>query len=164
MTCSRGRGDRTAPQQRGLVVWRDPDSNWGHHDFQSCVGYSRNRLSSVVLDGRPGMLVPGITMRMARAVAGTYPAKAMQGVTASCSGDARSGQRATHSRKLLGDEPPPTDRATRGMIKAVSEQGHAAPASVSDMRTHREHRRLAHGWCPTAAGVPRATDTAFVAD
>ena len=26
-----------APQQRGLVLWRDPDSNWGHHDFQSSM-------------------------------------------------------------------------------------------------------------------------------
>ena len=26
-----------APLARGFVRWRDPDSNWGHHDFQSCA-------------------------------------------------------------------------------------------------------------------------------
>ena len=27
---------RRTPSFTGLLKWRDPDSNWGHHDFQSC--------------------------------------------------------------------------------------------------------------------------------
>jgi hypothetical protein len=29
--------DRRPPERRGLAKWRDPDSNRGHHDFQSCA-------------------------------------------------------------------------------------------------------------------------------
>jgi len=32
-----------APQQRGLVIWRDPDSNWGHHDFQLSMVWMPDR-------------------------------------------------------------------------------------------------------------------------
>jgi hypothetical protein len=33
--CERGANRREAPLLRGFLEWRDPDSNWGHHDFQS---------------------------------------------------------------------------------------------------------------------------------
>ena len=34
---------------RGFCEWRDPDSNWGHHDFQSSLGHSSNAAANPVI-------------------------------------------------------------------------------------------------------------------
>src|SRR3954471_18107119 len=52
-----------APHLQGFQRWRDPDSNRGHHDFQSCAlptELSRRAAPRVALAGRPG---PGLQQR-----------------------------------------------------------------------------------------------------